>query len=258
MPAEVLAELGRLKVKEVIIIGSAAAVSNAVEAQLTGAGYTVKRLAGANRYETSVKVAEFMYATLEGAYKPEMAFFARGDNFPDALAVGPVAASALAPVLLVRPTSLPGEVAQAVDTMNFTWGFAIGDRNSVSESVLAQLNTLVQANGGEPQAVGRWAGANRYETAVAVVEQALRYYWGWIDLDTLGVATGTNFPDALGGGAALGYYGSAVLLTNGTTLSPATSAFLDRHQYEIGRVDVFGGTNTVSDTVMGAIATKIE
>jgi len=256
VPAEVIAELDRLKVKEVIIIGSAAAVSGAVESQLTGAGYNVKRLAGANRYETSVKIAEFMYGALETDYKPDTAFFARGDNFPDALAVGPVAAGALAPVLLVRPTSLPAEVAQAVDAMNFTMGFVIGDTNSVSAEVLNRLNTIARANGGEPQSVYRWAGANRYETAVTVVENAMKYY-RWIDLDSLGVATGTNFPDALGGGAALGYYGSAVLLTNGTILSPATGAFLDRHQYEIGRVDVFGGTNTVSDAVKNAVGAKI-
>jgi hypothetical protein len=102
----------------------------------------------------------------------------------------------------------------------------------------------------------RLAGPNRYETARAVIDEGIKNRW--IDLDTLGIATGTSFPDALSGGAALGYCGSPIMLTSGTSLSGATSAFLSAHEYEIGRVEVFGGTSTVSSTVYNAVAAKIK
>jgi putative cell wall-binding protein len=216
--------------------------------------YTTERIAGADRYETSALVARKIDSLLgaAGAYR---AFFARGDNFPDALALGPIAAGAQGVVMLVRTGSVPASVAKAVNDIDITEGYIAGDTTSVSSATATALGTLIAANGGSSSCV-RWDGPNRYETAARIIDAGLAKRW--IDLDTLGVATGVNFPDALGGGAALGYYGSPVLLTSGTALSPAAAAFLDRHQYEIGRVDVFGGTTTVSDTVKSAVMAKVK
>ncbi|MBN2847000.1 MAG: cell wall-binding repeat-containing protein [Coriobacteriia bacterium] len=75
----------------------------------------------------------------------------------------------------------------------------------------------------------------------------------WIDLDTLGFATGLDFPDALGGGAALGYYGSGLLLTRADALPEVVDTFLADHEYEIGRADMFGGTTVVSESVKSAV-----
>ncbi len=127
-----------------------------------------------------------------GRLQADEAFFARGDNFPDALAVGPVAAGAYAPVLLVRSTSVPPAIADVVDDFDVTYGFIIGGTNVVSSGVQGTLESLMAANGADPHPIERWAGATRYETAISVVEHGLENRW--IDLDTLGVATGQNFP----------------------------------------------------------------
>ena len=66
------------------------------------------------------------------------------------------------------------------------------------------------------------------------------------------------FPDALGGGAALGYYGSGLVLTRGESLPAETASFLAAREYEIGRVDVFGGTATISDRVKTAVAVRLK
>jgi hypothetical protein len=76
----------------------------------------------------------------------------------------------------------------------------------------------------------------------------------WVDLDTIGIATGLDFPDALGGGAALGSYGSPLLLTRPTALPPSVSEALTYYQYETGRIDIFGGTGVVSDGVRTTIS----
>ena len=262
IPAVTLSEIARLVAGNgdygngtIHVIGGTPTISTVVTDQLSALGYTVERIAGDDRYETSALIARKLQ-TIPGIDASHVfrAFFTRGDNFPDALAVGPVAAGALAPVLLVRTTSVPASVAEAVDDMNITQGWIVGDEASVSGSTALALRGALIANGGV--APERWAGPNRYDTAATVVNGGLAHRW--IDLDTLGVAVGTKFPDALGGGAALGYYGSPVVLTNGTALSPATSAFLAGHEYEIGRVDVFGDTNSVSKAVYDTILAKIK
>ncbi|MDZ4167601.1 MAG: cell wall-binding repeat-containing protein [Coriobacteriia bacterium] len=69
---------------------------------------------------------------------------------------------------------------------------------------------------------------------------------------------GFNFPDALGGGAALGNYGSPLLLTAPTSVPDSVTAFLEENEYMIGRADVFGGSDVVSDAVKNTIAGKLK
>ena len=79
--------------KKFIIIGGDAAVSAALEAELDAIG-DVERVAGENRYQTSVKVADrFLEA-------PETAVLAYARNFPDGLCGGPVAYALGAPLIL--------------------------------------------------------------------------------------------------------------------------------------------------------------
>jgi putative cell wall-binding protein len=256
LPSETISEITRLGATKVFIIGGTPTISAAVASQVDAMpGVTIERIAGDDRYETSAKIARRVQ-TIMGSGAVFRAVFTRGDNFPDALSVGPVAAGAWAPIFLVRTTSVPASVRSAVDDMNITLGFVIGDTNSVDATTYNSIRNLIIANGAVGTIAERWAGPNRYETASAVIEKGLANRW--IDLDTLGVAVGTKFPDALGGGAALGWYGSPIILTDGTSLSGATSAFLIAHEYEIGRLDVYGDTNSVSAGVYDAIAARMK
>jgi putative cell wall-binding protein len=248
-------ELKRLGVTKVYVIGGPTTLSPAVVSALNGQGIATERIAGSYRYETANLLAARVVAlaTVTGGYSGT-AFFARGDAFPDALAVGPVACQARAPIILVQPGFLPPSVAGTIASLNVRNGFVIGSESAVSAGVKSAIDARLVANGGT--ATGRWSGPNRYATAVAVANGGLTQRW--IDLDTLGVATGENFPDALGGGAALGYYGSGLVLTRAQTLPSEVASFLTVHEYEIGRLDVFGGTGTVSDTVKTGIATRLK
>ncbi|MDO8879601.1 MAG: cell wall-binding repeat-containing protein [Coriobacteriia bacterium] len=96
------------------------------------------------------------------------------------------------------------------------------------------------------------AGDDRYETSARVMQSAVSM--GWLDLDTLGVATGLNFPDALGGGAALGTYGSPLVLTRPDSLPPKVADAIMYRAHEIGRVDIFGGSDVVSNGVRTTIS----
>ncbi len=253
LPSSTLTEITRLTPVKVWVIGGSDVVSDAIYNQLD-ATYNIERIAGNDRYATSAAVARRL-EDIVGDDEVFRAFFARGDAFPDALAVGPVAGAANGPVMLVKTGSVPAAIAAAVDDMDITIGYVIGGSDVVSDATDNQLRTLITANGAIGTITERWSGDNRYETATAVAEKGLANRW--IDLDDVGFAIGTNFPDALGGGAALGHYGSALLLTKGTTLSPDTAAFLDSHRYQIGRCDFFGGTDVLTPAVDDAIMARI-
>ena len=94
--------------------------------------------------------------------------------------------------------------------------------------------------------VVRLAGADRYETAVAV---SAHYAPG---LETVFLATGGDFPDALTGSAVAGSLDSPVLLTRPDRLVRATGDELRRLQPD--RVVVLGGAGAISDDVLQDVA----
>ncbi len=243
-------ELTRLGVTTVYIVGGTAAVSDPVYDQLIGLGFDVERISGANRYATAAAVGARVYELAPPGIDP-VAFYVRGDNFPDALAAGPVAAGAHAPILLVQTNALPAETYAFIHTYYPEEGYVVGSESAISHDVEIDIFVAQHAS----SSLDRLAGPSRYDTGVAVIERGLQR--GWIDLDTLGVAVGTNYPDALGGGAAMGYYGSPLLLTPSTSVPSGVTAFLTRRAYEIGRVDVFGGTGVVSDSVKTQISNRV-
>ena len=118
--------------KKFIIIGGDAAVSAALEAELDAIG-DVERVAGENRYQTSVKVAEkFIQA-------PEAAVLAYARNFPDGLCGGPVAYALGAPLILtdnVDPSAADGYVK------NMAAGIVIGGEGLISDTAARAIFDL--------------------------------------------------------------------------------------------------------------------
>ncbi len=84
------------------IVGGTGAVTSSVEKSLKSYG-SVSRLAGSNRFETSVMVAKKFFSD------PNAAVLAYGYNFPDGLCAGPLAATINAPLILTAT----GDEAQA-------------------------------------------------------------------------------------------------------------------------------------------------
>ncbi len=92
----------------------------------------------------------------------------------------------------------------------------------------------------------RVAGADRFATAAAVSANAMAP-----GVDTVYVATGLNYPDALAAAALAGRVGAPVLLVHPLVVPAATAAELARLQPR--RIVVLGGAAVVSDAVFGAL-----
>ena len=88
LPEATVAELTRLKPKMIVVVGGSDVVSPAVEAALRRYSATVRRVAGADRYETAAQVSAAFFDPGVAAL-----YVAIGEDFPDALAAGAAAAA---------------------------------------------------------------------------------------------------------------------------------------------------------------------
>lgn len=137
LPAATRDTLEELDIEHVVIAGGTAAVSSEVAAQVDDSDTTVERLAGRDRTDTAVRVALWELAHL--GYDRTELLLARGDAFPDSLAVGPLAASLDAPVLLTRtPDQLSYDLLQFLANAGGITGriTAIGGAGAVTPGIL--------------------------------------------------------------------------------------------------------------------------
>ena len=238
LPDSVRAKLLDLETREAFIVGGTSVVSQAVADALVALGIDVTRIADADRYATSRAVADH----LADIGHTEFCYVARGDDFPDALSLAPIAAHFPGPVLLTRTTALPGPVLGALQDYDYEYALVAGGEAAVSAGVYNAVAAEIPAD-----QTWRASGANRYETAAAVAE------WAW-DTDVsngefVGLAIGDNFPDALAGGAACGYERGVLLLTRRDALHPAAATYLTAHG-RVREVYAFGGTSVIDDAVL--------
>jgi len=193
------------------------------------------RLFGVDRYATAAAVAGLTDA---GA---ATVFVATGQDFPDALAAGPAAAVAGSPVLLTDPQILSAPTRAELTRLGPERIVVLGGPGAVSDAVVAELAKLAPT-------VERLAGADRYETAVAI--SAATFDTGRL---LVLVATGRDFPDALAGAAAGARHGAPVLLVPGDAIPDAVAAELTR--LAPTAIRVLGGPAVVSDEVLADLAT---
>jgi hypothetical protein len=99
-------------------------------------GGNVSRIAGANRYETSVAVSKVAFPN--GA---SVVYVASGTAFPDALSAASLAANG--PVLLTDPNRLPPEVAGEIRRLKPLKVVIVGGTAAVSVGVENELAKLV-------------------------------------------------------------------------------------------------------------------
>jgi putative cell wall-binding protein len=95
----------------------------------------------------------------------------------------------------------------------------------------------------------RLAGASRYHTAVKVSQA------GWDKSDTVILARGDSFPDALAGVPLAGSLDAPILLTPQEKLSGVTKEEIDR--LGATKVIILGGTGAVSDNVLADLPKKV-
>jgi len=220
----------------VYLLGGTGAISAGVATAITGLGYHVIRLGGANRYATAALIADAITP------HPSTVLAATGLNFPDALSAG-AAAGAIdlrggsATVVLTADGVLPADTKSYLDGLE-------GGANP--PRITAIGGESVPAIAGYP-ATSAVVGSDRYETSRLVAKSL------FLEIDAAELATGADWPDALAGGAV----GGPLLLTQPAALPPSVAGEFDLGSGSIGQVLVIGGTGVVSDAPANTVGTLI-
>jgi len=252
LPSTVAAEIVRLKATRCFIVGGPAVVSDRVRSAIDALpGMTTPvRVAGSNRYATSAEVAKRVF-TRQGVHFLEVGCLARGDEYADALALGPISWGAVLPVFLTEPGTLPGQTAYAMTLLPIEAVAIAGGPGAVSAGVESRVDTLL----GPGDDVERFDGSNRYVTAGRIADWSASS--PFLDYGFVGIATGTDFPDALGGGPGCAKRGGVLLMTDPRALSAPTVTRLDAAGATIAGCQVFGGTSAVSGAAFTAVDARI-
>lgn len=162
--AEMLRVLGaNLTGKTIYIIGGESQISKEAEAKLAKLGVKVKRLAGASRYETSLKIAEELNSTSNSASKTS--FVVGGNGEVDAMSIAAYAAQTNSPIIVTNKDVVSEEATKVLEGKQIE---IIGGTSSVSAEVEAELAKIDM-----DKKVVRLAGTDRKGTNAKVIN---RYY----------------------------------------------------------------------------------
>ena len=227
--AGTLAEIERLKAKEVIIIGGVNAVSENVANQLKAKGLTVNRIFGENRYETALNVAK--EAIDNGVLKSNKVFLCSGISPADALSIASAAAKEEGIILLTDGNSLKGAEKYIKSGVEVK---IIGGTGVISDKLEQELSSMGAT-------VERISGNDRYETSVKVYEK----YYKPMGVKSIYLANGLTMADALTGAGVAYNFGTGLLLTSANEMINPMKEIIK----EIKTLKVLGGNAVVNDNI---------
>ena len=207
---------------QIYIIGGTAAVPEKIEKNLKK-DYSVKRIAGNNRYDTNLKILETFGVGSSGAL-----LVATGTNFADSLS-----ASATGIPMLLVGTSLTDDQKGFLNRIKGVEIYALGGEKAVTKDVESELKKYASY-------YERIAGDNRYETSELIARKFAQGRSG------AAIAFGGNFPDGLCGGPLAGRLNAPLLLVADGRYDNAKNFVRDFH---VSWGMAFGGAGVISDNL---------
>lgn len=214
---------------------------------------TAKRIAGASdRYDTAVKISQTQYPT---SHTVNRLVIASGENYPDALASGPLASLINGPILLTQTNTLTWqtntEITRLLPTSDGNGSttdiYVIGGPAAVSESVFNSIKGLHP--GFE---VKRVAGASdRIDTAIEIAKEMATIRGN--AATTVALASGYNYNDAAAISApasdsSINSRRIPIFLTNTSNLDSRVSTYLNSVKGSVTKAWIVGTTGAVSNS----------
>jgi hypothetical protein len=261
--AEIRRVLPMNRDRTVYILGGTDAIPQAVQDYIKNTlGYNVERFAGTDRYKTALAVAQ----NPDAMNSPGGVMVARGDDFADALAAGPLAAiTATTPggppaaIVLSTGNGVTEPASLTPDTAKYITAKIAGEHTGRYPGSVTAVGggavKAVSALAHDPKAFTAIAGTDRYDTAAKVAAWWSKPWGGGAVPAYVGVASGTNFPDSLTGGAMMAQLGFPLLLSDphSPALPPEAAATITGTNSSLMNTYLFGGTQVFGDNVAQSI-----
>ena len=195
--------------------------------------------------------------------------FVWGDNDYGQVGNGEVCDDILEPVKVltdVLAVSLESSRSAAIreDGCLYAWGYnyygQIGDGTRIDRYTPVNVLTGVQFPTDEIEIknenVERIFGENRYETSYAIADE-LKEIYGVEKFETVVLANGKNFPDALAGSYLAGEKDAPILMAN-EKKADSLQAYVEENVEEGGTVYVLGGDAAVPESVVSGLEEDFE
>ena len=209
----------------IYILGGTAVIDEKIVKALKPYG-NVKRLSGANRYETNLAILK------EAGVAGEDILVCTGTGFADSLS-----ASALGKPILLVDKKLSGIQKQYLKELSGNKYYIIGGTAAVSTTVEKEIKVYSKN-------VKRLSGNDRYETSVLVAKE-------FFDKPSAAVlAYAQNFPDGLSGGPLAMSRKAPLILTKTGAEKQAEKYAKEKN---IGKGAVLGGERLISDDAVKKI-----
>lgn len=201
----------------------------------------VNRISGGDRIGTSISLANKAFPS-----GTDTVVLARADDYADALAAAPLAASLEAPVLLTSGATLASSVQSAVGALGATRAVIVGGTRAMPEAI---VDGLAAAGVGD---VRRIAGSSRFDTAALIAAELLSAGATGVYLaEGANPEPGRGWPDAVAVSALAAIEGRPILLVTRDALPAETLALLTR--FGVGEATVVGGTAAVAEAVVSVV-----
>ncbi|AFM42966.1 RCC1 domain-containing protein, alpha-tubulin suppressor [Desulfosporosinus acidiphilus SJ4] len=231
----------------VYIIGGTSIIGTDFETKLTSMGYSnIKRFGGTDRYDTNMLIVNDVNVP-----QGTPVFIASGENFPDALSVSSFSGSKQYPTLLVGANYFPDKTKSYITKDNPSEVYITGGTSVVSQDMENQIKSLVPG-----ATVTRLAGDDCFGTNATVLNQFS------VTPQTVYLANGNNFPDALAGSALAAKTGDPILLVNNQvlTIPYAIQSYLQKlHDSGIHpNVQSLGGRTVVPDILIREVENTLD
>lgn len=227
--------LSSLKVKKVYIVGGTGVLSSSFENQIKAMNITTKRLGGANRYDTSVKIAQEVGTTGE-------VVISTGLNFADSLSISSIAGIKGMPILLTKDSEFPSSARNYLDSKNITKTYVVGGSGIISDALFKTFKN--------PERLG---GTDRYATN----EKIFNRFKSSLNISQMYLALGTNFPDALSVSALAAKNSSFVILHSNSEVKAPTMNMVTQNRDSINKIYVIGGPQLITSTALNKLRIKL-
>ena len=183
--------------------------------------FTTERISGKDRIETALNIAQ------KGWTSAQTVILSEYNDYPDSIAAAPFAASLDAPILLTGGKTLDSRVVSELQRLNPQKVILLGGQACLTSSIEIELDSLSLS-------WERIGGKNRNETSVLLAEQ--------LNSDSLIIANGDDFPDALSAASFAGIQQIPIVLTS-KIIPPSVVEYLQRTQPK--HIIVIGGEGVV-------------
>lgn len=223
--------LSNYDVQQAFIIGGTGVISDYIDRWLNSKNILTIRVAGQDRYETSLKVAERLG-------NPTEAFITTGQDFRDALSVSPIATNKIAPIILAPSNgTMSNALKDYFKQHNITKTYVIGGSNIISNALFNQLPNAERIN-----------GSDAFEKNANIINR----FKSSLNFSETYIASEEVYADALGGSILAAETSSPIILIKDPVPSVTNNLF-NANRSNIKHITVLGGEGAVSNVILNQL-----